>query len=321
MFKHPYETTACSGYRIGNIATALQHADIDHQLRLAQSGKGVHIEGLYEVPPYVKQVEQFAHAVPFDRNGRTQLAIDVRPFTRVSRDGELVVTAPSDRNFAVLRGRLARAWLDGMQGDLASVGDLAVMVYQRHVPQAIVTRFGLSGLDQQHLAVLATYFYFGQFDTQLLIPENEINRYAMRISRVTSINTAEVLQILDRLVTDTDHHPHQYPRLRNLDDLVAAIKKTSPNPRLESLNVGLLLSATVGGWWGPAASEIMAVGLEYPPTWLALVYTALQDRSFNGARFTKLVQQVDRRDLGKQFQVNLAALLDAHSPDHGGYHG
>lgn len=311
MFNYPYDTTAGSAYVLKDIVSALQHAAIDGQLLTAHTGKNIPIEGLFEVPPYLKSVGQFAHPLAFERGGKTQIAIDTRPFTRLDRDGHTVHTsAPSDRAFAILRGRLTQAWTQHRYADMAVLGDIAPTVFFRLLSEGIVRRLGLSPMDQQGLVVLACYFYFGQFEQRTELTERDVLKFAQRISRLSAINVERVLQVLDGLIVETDDGPKTYPVLQNLDAFVKACQKTSSNPRMQTLNTGLLMASVVGGWYGPAAREVMAIGLEYPPIWIALVYTALQDRSFNGAQFTKLVQQCDKRDMGKQFAFNVAAFLE-----------
>lgn len=315
MFKLPYDTTAGSGYAgaLKEIATALQHAAIDGTLLTARTGKDIPIEGLFEVPPYLKSVGQFAHPLTFERGGKTCVAVDTRAFLRMTPDQKVVATSPSDRDFAVLRGRLTKAWLEGRFGDMTALGDLAPTVFYSHVAEGIVRRLGLSAAEQRPLAILACYFYFGQFEQDREITEREILRFVPRIARLTANPADYVLSVLDTLAVEKDEGPKTYPVLQDLDQFVDACKRVSPNPRLHTLNTGLLLSAIAGGWYGPAARETVAIGLEYPPTWIALIYTALQDRTFNGALFTKLVQRVDKRDMGKQFAHNVASLLEIAS--------
>ena len=310
MFLLPYQTTPCAAYVLTGIVSALQHAAIDGQLVAAQTGKNVPIEGLFVVPPYVKSVAPFAHPLHIEVSGKPMLVIDARAFTREDRiNDQLRIANPNEYEFLVLRGRLTHAWLNGYASDLQSVGLIVPQVYTRLISEAIVRRLGLNPMDQQYLAVIVAYYYACLFTDENSLQENDVAKYAARISRITNINTVTVLQILDQL-KGTDH---ELRVLTDITSLVEAIRTVGSSPRLEALNAGLLVQAVGGVWFGASAREIVAVGLEYPPNFIALIYMALTDRTFHGAPLTKLVEACNKRDAGKDFVRNLANFLEMTS--------
>lgn len=310
MFQLPYQTTPCTGYVLTGIVAALQHAAIDGQLVAAHTGKNVPVEGLFVVPPYLKSAAPFAHPIRIEASGKPLLVLDARAFTREDRvNTELRITNPNEYEFLVLRGRLVQAWLDGYAADLQSVGLIVPQTYTRLISEAIVRRLGLSAMDQQYLAALTAFYYACQFTDQQTLDETETAKYAARISRITNINTVAVLQILDQLKGNDPH----LRVLTNLDSFIGAIRTVGSSPRLEALNVGLLVQAVGGVWFGASAREIVAVSLEYPPYFIALIYAALTDRTFHGAPLSKLVEQLNKRDAGKDFVRNLANFLEMTS--------
>lgn len=160
MFKFPYETTSTASHVLSGTVSALQHAAVEGQLVAARTGKGVPIEGLYVVPPYLKQVPPFAHPLQIEVSGRQMMVLDARAFTREDRmnNNELKVTNPNEYELLLLRGRLAMGWLD-YAADMQSLGVIVPQVYARLISEAIVRRLGLGPMDQQYLAILTTYYY------------------------------------------------------------------------------------------------------------------------------------------------------------------
>ncbi|MNH46795.1 hypothetical protein D3C79_1097310 [compost metagenome] len=55
----------------------------------------------------------------------------------------------------------------------------------------------------------------------------------------------------------------------------------------------------------------MAVALEHLPTFLAMVYMSLLDRSYRNSGVAKVVLQADRSGAGKSFILNLSRLIEA----------
>jgi hypothetical protein len=310
MFLLPYQTTPCSAYVLTGIVSALQHAAIDGQLVAAQTGKNVPIEGLFVVPPYVKAVAPFAHPLRIEVSGKSMLVLDARAFTREDRiNDQLRITNPNEYEFLTLRGRLTQAWTQGYESDLQSVGVIVPQVYTRLISEGIVRRLGLNPMDQQYLAVVTAFYYACLFTDEASLQEHDVAKYAARISRITNINTIAVLQILDQLKGEDQ----ELRVLSNIESLVEAIRKVGSSPRLEALNAGLLIQAVGGVWFGANAREMVAVSLEYPPYFIALIYMALTDRTFHGAPLSKLVEQLNKRDAGKDFVRNLANFLEMTS--------
>lgn len=307
MFKTPYDTTACSSYVLKDIVSALQHAMVDGQLRAAQTLKNnTPIEGMYEVPSYVKSVPAFSHPVVFEHFGQKLFVVDTRPFVRDGRDGEMKVTNASEYKFMVLRGLLTKAWVEGSADDFVAMGDLPVQAFIRLVSENIVRRFGLDPMSQQIAAVITGLYYYSLF-----IPAgddfggDQLLKVASKIARVTRIPVQRVLEILE---ADPDA---PLTKINDLASYCQELRRAVNSPRLNNFNPGLLISAVSGVWYGAAAREVVAVAMEYPPTFFAMVYSALTDRSYHGAYFSKLVAEIDRKGGGKEFQANLVSFLEA----------
>ncbi len=308
MFLLPYQTTPCQAYVLSGIVTALQHAAIDGQLTAARTGKNVPIEGLFEVPPYVKAVAPFGHPLLIDVNGRQMMVLDTRAFVRYDAvNHRTVVTTPSEYEFLLLRGRLSELWRHGqVVRDLFALNNIVPLVYSRLLAESIVRRLALNPMDQQGLMILSCYYYFCQFQNTERLMENQVVRMATKIATITRINAQTVLETLDKLKLEDG----SYKAIGNIDDFVKTLQSVLTSPRLQLLNVGLLYASIGGVWFGANARENVAISLEYPPYFIALAYAALTDRSYHGALFTKLVEQCNRHNAGTDFVRSLANLLE-----------
>jgi hypothetical protein len=89
-----------------------------------------------------------------------------------------------------------------------------------------------------------------------------------------------VFEILDKISS-----------LSNLKDLVDSIKTCTENPRLDDLNVGIIISVISGTWFGTNGKAIVSAALEHPPTWVTLLYSAFTERSFKNSGLSKVVDK------------------------------
>lgn len=308
MFNYPYQTRPCEKHLLGEIVTSLQQAFINGELVEVKSSKDIQIEGLYQVPPYLKSIPHFGHPIEIKTSDRTIIVIDTRAFTRADRNNNtLKIAIPGEYEQLSLYGRLTIAWNNGLQSDMSALGDIVPRVFTNLMSQNIVRRLGLNPQDQQYLSVLSAYYYFCLCQSQMTLNEHELLRMATRIARATNINGTDVLRILSQLNPDRGNDT---PTIVNIEQFVNAIKLVGASPRLDSLNIGLLYSAIGTAWFGANASEYVAVSLEYPPLFITLIYRALVDRSYHNATLTRFVELSNRRDAGNEFTRNLVNFLE-----------
>ena len=304
MFKYPYETTPISNYVLKDIVAALQRAMVDKELRRAQTLSKATVDGMYEVPSYVKSVPPFSHPIVFDHFGKMVTVVDTRPFVRDSRDGGMRVANETEYRFMILRGVLTKLWAEGTPNDFVTMGDIAARVYTRFLSEGVVRRLNLTPGEHQKIAVISAYFYFSLFmpaDVEVghALPEEKRVKLATRIARVTNVPADFCLKTLDDV-----------PHFNDVDGYCRALYHVTGSPRLEKFSVGMLYAIVSGGWFGASAREIVAVSIEYPPTFFAMLYMALTDRTYHKAYFTELVIASNKNNLGKEFQLSMNSYLE-----------
>jgi len=308
MFKNPYDTTPCSAYVLKDIVTALQAALVDGQLLGLQTEKAGAHPGVFEVPPYSKAVPPFTQVVHFDHFGKPVYVINTSAFLRENRGGGVIVANTGEHEAAVLRALLTKVWAERGSSEFQAMAELPARVFIRLVSEAVARRLALNPGDQQIVVALIGFYFFSLFTDQPW-DEGGLYKLAGRIARASMVPADVCIRILEALRSEKDQllHPCQ-----TIDDLVRVLQQGCPNPRMSTINVGLIYAAVGGVWFGAASREHVAVGLEFPPTWFALIYLAFTDRTYHGAPLAKYVQSCDKGPLGSDFAKNLIAMLRSH---------
>jgi hypothetical protein len=85
------------------------------------------------------------------------------------------------------------------------------------------------------------------------------------------------------------------------------------NVRLAKFNSAILLSVMANSWYGTNAKEIISISLEHPPTWIALVYTALSEKTFKSSAIFKAADRLGKRGVADQFMMAYTSLVKNHS--------
>lgn len=300
MFKNTYETTACTAYPLREITSALLRAKINGELKPVITRKDYRLKDILHVTPYSRAIPPFHHPIEIeDTKGKKLIVIDQRPNMALTRDGDPKITQSSDFEFMSLRAALDSLWRNGYREDLQLLGEVPFRSYSRLLSENIVRRLGLPAEAQQQIAALTGYFYQCLFLDVKELSEDDKLRMAVRIRNYLGIPVEVTSPLIMPL-----------PVLTDLDSFCEAVKEVIPNPRVQKLNPAFMISISSGVWFGPSAREVVAASLEYPPAFLAIVYTALNDNTMHKAQMSKLVESVAKANTASVFTAGMKSYLE-----------
>lgn len=290
IFKTAYETTACSGFQIKRTAEAVKVANAHGHLSHKDSPKCRQVEGGASV---VDDIPAFAHPLLVGENEHgSYLVMDARPFGSWDRaNGNFRVRNAIEYDIAVYRLKLNAVWLEQNPAVLRDLSTVPMDVYAAWISEAIARRFMLDPREQYLLAILAAFFYTCLFTEQTgKLDDREAMRAATAISRTTNSKAEDVLEVIEQLDV-----------LSTASDFCTAAAIVTGSVRLKELNAGLLFSILGGTWFGTNAKEMVAVAVEHPPTWIAILVAAFNSRTFKNATITKIAEARNKRDAGPNF--------------------
>ena len=265
--------------------------------------------GALRLTPGLAQIASFAHPICIDQvdkhalPGETNLryVIDVRHFTRVNQNREVVISAPLDYLVATLRCRLQVIWANENPVHMLNVGNYHVTVFTRWLTEIISNSLGLTPDTRMRTTVIIAYYYLCLFQDTATdkFDERTMLNMAQSVARSTQVGADTVLTIIEPL-----------PILKTALEFIAALKEHAHQIRFENFSFVTLLSLVGGSWDRTNSKELMGVALEHPPTFIALVYAALTDRGPRMTRIGKVALMEDRSDAAKSFCMNIKGLLE-----------
>lgn len=289
MLASSYDTTAARMYKTDKIRRELTEMLIRGELwnppRSADSGKIRYvIDG---------RVPSFNHPILIkDVSGEEEvIVIDARSFTRVSRDGSLVVSSGSDEKVAILRAAFELAAHDPELGNynlLYTASEIPFYLFVTWVSENLTQRMALTPEEQVKTSIVAAYYYYFMHQSNdTPFGEREFIKVATRLSNVLRIPVAKTLEYQDKI-----------RRVVGLGQFIELLQDVLNTPKLEQLNLGVAVTifASSAGWRGVQAKEIVAVGLEHAPTWHAIVIAAITEANQNKTRLAKTVKRYRGRE-------------------------
>ena len=306
MFVNPYDTTVCKDHLTANIIKTIKVADategLTYTVQTPSKTSPTNSVDLFQrklalVTAKHKDVLPFAHPMMVEFVSDKRIVIDARSFTKLQQN-DVFVSSETNYLFELIRASLMDHMINGSVKDLLSLGSFPMLVYARWLSESITKRTGLNPAEQAKLLVICAFFYNSLYREDPTYTDVELSRLVQLISKITYIPVNVCQEVADHILP-----------MSNLKELVSQIVGLIDSPRLEKFSVGLLLTIVMNSWYGVNSKEIVCVGLEHPPTWLALVYAALNDRSYKNAGLSKVVLANDKKDAGKSFSMNLTNLV------------
>lgn len=311
MFATAYDTTRCGFYIMEKtIAELKKHEAMGgEQFQYLQADNKEVYPPVKLVTPGLATIPPFAHplVIKADHGDYATVYVDVRSYTRLDLSKKTVVHAHTDYALARNRGTLQSAWMDKTHFvDLLNLGAFPMKMYTRWIVDTFGVRLNLPGDVQQRVTAIVALFYLGLFmpdaheraKNKETLTESEQLKSGAMVARNTQVMAETVLDVFSVC-----------PIMADMEDLINALKAHSGSQRFENVNKELLITAISGTWFGSAAGEIAGVGVEHPPTFLAMLYAAVNERGFKGSFLQKIAQQYNKTDDIKAFNRAIESLL------------
>lgn len=314
IYNSAYDTLACKSYVTGPIAAGVERAQIGGYTPTIHPDILTVQDGEYSTDT----IHAFTHPLPLVSSERHQgaevkvkIAVDVRPFGKWDRaQMQFRITNPQEYELATLRGRLSYIWLNDLLKEkiqpvyFRDLSPLCMRVYADWISIETSRRFALEPGQQYKLNILAAIFYFTLFTNDEKWEEQDNIRCSAYVSRALRCSQPDVLEVLEQL---------EKPMSGIADFCIAAAVVTG-SLRLQELTPAVLFALVGGSWFGAHARELVHVALEYPPTWIALLYRAIEERGYQGTGIGKLVNRTARNGETDEFVRALVRLVNDRAP-------
>lgn len=299
VYRTAYNTTALDGYVLGKTEDAIRAAHGYGNFETLAPG----LFTIEKSDSATDAIPAFGHPllVSFGKE-QTDLFLDMRPYGKWDPHNQRFnIRNEVEYNLQALRGRLNLIWMQESPTLLRDVSQIATDVFASWVSENVVRRFAMDPQEQKTLAVYAAFFYQCLFvDSTEELTDPVRHRMAATIARATRIQAQEVLEVIDRFQTP----------LKGLGEFCQWMKDVTKSVRLTEMNPALLIQILGGTWFGSNARELVAVALEHPPTWIAILYSAYNERTYKHSGIATIAGRGDSK-AGRLFVQAVSNLVRA----------
>jgi hypothetical protein len=290
-------TDALVSNSIGKVKANLHYTGNTLEYYILEGGNSHSDNVLFFTHPlYFKTGSKDKHGQPIYK-----LAVDLRNYGKYSPTvGRFTIRNVPEYNWSTERVLLNELWISGTIDTLRDISPIPVLTYANLISECLAKRFALNLAEQFRCNIISSYFYYNLFTNNKVYDETEYNRIVLTIGRVLKIETDTVYDTLEFLNKKT---------ISDISELTDTIKTSVQNESMKHLNLGMLLAITTSTWFGTNAKEILAVGLEHPPTWLMIVYASINEATFKRSVLSKISARFDKGGAGDTFVKAMKSLL------------
>lgn len=309
IFKDSYQTTIGSAFVTSPIEHAINKSIVSEsnylrELQVISNGdyKPFFVTGLLNSEA---EIPLFTHPITIkSHRGELFLCTDLRLYVNKSNDsystGELKPSVKNitEFNFAKSRGILNLIWLNEGPNIIKNNLSFAGVVFSAWLSEVIAKTNALDFKDQTIISIIASFYYQTLFTNQQEIDEDFKQKMSVHTIKATRAPAELVFQVFDKI-----------EKMENINDFCKAVATIPENIRLKDFNIVMLLSLIRNSWYGTNAKEIISVALEHPPTWNAIIYAALSERTFKSSSIYKLAERFGKRGVSDEFISNYTMMV------------
>lgn len=232
--------------------------------------------------------------------------IDVRSYSSVDKQGNLVIRNTLDEQLMNLRADLELCWVrSDSKSDVWSAFSFSNKIFVNWLTDLIAYRIGLTPLNHIRLKALIAAYTLGLFYNG--ISENELVRQASLVARNLAIPADVLEEVLARIDGDIP---------RDIDELITAMEAVDLGPRARDFSVAALFNMLGGSWFvNSNASAIVALSLEYPPAFASLVKMAIDNSMFKRTGIGQKVDRENRQNNHQNFNRAVNLLIEKHTAE------
>lgn len=293
MLLMPYDTTICKLYDEKKITNQIKRAQIDLSLPEVETPGGNRIKNLFFVTPSEEHedVANFTQFVNLGTDQEPKLVFDGRPYMRLDRrTGTYRLTAANDFMFQCIRGALTLRIMSGDSNVLRRLGDVPAITFVRWITLALAQRYNLDLATQIRMSIVVAYYYYSLIDVELATNKEARIQMANIVARVTRADLRTVSEVSDNIED-----------ISNIDAFTQTISNDLGSIRMGQIKFPDLFTLIAPSFVGVNYRENVGVALEHLPTFIAMVYMGLSDRSYRKTIISRRAETAGRTNELKQF--------------------
>lgn len=247
-------------------------------------------------------IPPFAHPIMIlSPHKEKTLCSDMRYFLRKDPDAREIenrIRNLTEFNFAKGRAIINLMWVTERVGQVRSDFQFAGTVFAAVISEAIARNYALDIRDKLAVNIATHFYYQSLFTSDTEFDEDARQKMAIHTINATKAPSELVYQVIDKIKT-----------IEGVNDFCKVLPEIVDNVRLKDFNLAILFTILKNSWYGTNSKEILTVAVEHPPTWIAVVYSALSERTYRNTMVYQVAEKIGKRGGIEEFVRNYVAAI------------
>lgn len=276
IFNTAYDTTVMQGYPLNEFVTGVLKSINLGRCQKAKENLWVVTDGTL-APPFSHPIHLIDNTTGVARD--LGMAIDARALVKPGVGGRVDVRVRDRTNYDLLavRADLTYKWITGDKKLISRVTPKMMNIYSYWLSGNIARRFALDPGDIAKLQIICAVYWQSLFIASNQWDERFIDECMVQLTQVMRTRVDFLRSVIQDIQPMTD--------IKSLTD---TIKTVTDSVRLKDLTPGVLISIIASTWMGNNKAEILAVAVEHPPTFLSLIYAAINEALYRRVGLAKV---------------------------------
>lgn len=236
-------------------------------------------------------------------NQKNYICSDLRLYVRESNDSNnLDVKNTTEFNFAKSRAVLNLLWASGAVDRLRLNLEYSEVIFCAWLSEVISKNYALDYKDQIILSIITSYYYQMLFIKENTVTESVLQSMAIHTIKTTKAPADLVFSVFDRIKP-----------INGIKEYCSNVASILENVRVEKFNLVMLLTIIKNSWYGTNAKDIISVAIEHPPTWCAILYTALTEKTYRNCIITRIAERFNKKGEMKNYILGYSSLVKEYT--------
>lgn len=286
MFKHSFDTSAGSSIFPASLPGKMLVANAEGALTPINHFKGLF--AVLEKTPELEAIPVFRHPLSQEVQSIPYTYIDLRPYRgtlKLNADGTTDFVNEGSVGIIFRRAVLEMAWSEGNIDAFYFNVDVPLAIFAKWLTGLLKNKLNLNELVAEKLKAITAYYYYCLHCDTKDFNDRRHEVFCVKISRILNIP----YQKLDLWLRPVGY-------MANLDDYCKALAEFGESLSLKRIDKRILWTLTSTSWFGSSeVREQLAVALEYPPMFIAMIYSACAgEKQYRKAWLTQLIDREGR---------------------------
>lgn len=226
-----------------------------------------------------------------DIKGNVNVLTDLRKYVKVTEGFNNVNDIIRDNNgfeFMMVATLVTYEMAAGNYGKFRNVERTIAGAYTHWLSSSLTAGVMLNPLEKLYVEIAIQHFFYLSMINGVIAKE-DINTIINKISNGNNLSLPVNIKTIKAVVDGLSYDD------LTVNGLVKNIKLVLGNGKSNMVDTSTLINIVSGSWFGPGGTDTVLICLEHVPTWIAVLYSSSNNKTYKKSRIANIIDKVKNK--------------------------